>query len=184
MGIIGGGVAVLTKKVAGVDLRGRMMELAVLLSTLYLSFLAWGLVKAFFGDVSACHGALGSVSISANELGNFQVLSMFRKTVLLLAKRYYLFLDGLPRRINNARFQAVLCTDNDELSGIGCFENLPNANPEFFLQEMGGERCAADLMLVLWLSFFAGVTYVGTAVWKNQRRRRRPVRGEPRPHID
>ena len=185
MGIIGGGIAVSTKKLAGVDLRGRLMELGVLICTLYFSFISWGLIKGFFGDSSACYGAIGSLDVPASKVNRWAMLLLLRKTILQLAKVYYLFLDGLPGKLSKwLPIEKVMCTKNLQ---AGCFEHLPKANPDFFLLEEGGERCAADLMLIGYLYLIAGVTYVGTAVWKHherQRRRRRPVRGEPRPHFD
>ena len=48
MSILGGGLATLLKKALGLDLRGRTFEMVVILLTLWLVFVSWGLVGAFF----------------------------------------------------------------------------------------------------------------------------------------
>ena len=61
MGVIGGGIATLLKKGAGVDIRGRTLEGAVVAATLWYASVAWGLAWGFFGDTSRCHGVAQTV---------------------------------------------------------------------------------------------------------------------------
>lgn len=186
MGVIGGGFAMVMKKAGGFDIRGRMLEFAVVLCTLYLSVVSWGLVKGFFGDSSQCLGAFGSVDVPQADLVYWSMLRNFRKLVLQPVRSYYVFLDSIPTRFGYTWLQSALCTNNDK---PGCFEHLPNADPDFFFSESGGQRCAADLLAIGWLYAFAAFTFVASAGWKHhdrQRRRhgRRPVRGEAHPHED
>jgi len=187
MGVLGGGLALLTKKIAAVDLRGRMLEFAVVVCTVYLSLVSWGLVKGFFGNVSACVGAFGNYQVAAEDVDSWYMLRFLQRFVLRPARDYYLFWDGLPNRFCNAWIKAVLCSSPDESA---CFRYTSHANPDFFLAEQGGERCAADLSAISWLYVFAGITFVGSHLWKRhdrQRRRqgrRQPGRGEARPHQD
>lgn len=190
MGIIGGGLALLTKKVAAVDLRGRMLEFAVVACTCYLSVVSWALVKGFFGNSSACLGAFGSYDVPAEDVESWYMLHFLRRFLLRPAQTYYLLWDSVPYKTNSSWLKAALCTNPNPPA---CFEHLPNANPDFFLLENDGQRCAADLSAISWLYVFAGFTFVGSQLWKRhdrQRRRqgRRPARavpdGMPRPHQD
>lgn len=58
MGILGGGIATVSKRFAAVDIRGRVLEMIVVLLTLWLTAVTWGLVRGFFGDASQCWGVL------------------------------------------------------------------------------------------------------------------------------
>jgi hypothetical protein len=185
-GIIGGGVAMLTKRTMGWDLRGRFLELVVLISTCYVMAVSWGLVKGFFGNTSACLGAFGSYQVPAHDADNWYLLHVIRKFILRPGKVYYGLWDSLPTKLDSTWFKAAVCTD---ASRPGCFEHLPKANPDFYLAEEGGEKCAADLLGVAWLHLVAGLTFVGCVIWKQQERQRRrqgrrPMRGEARPHQD
>jgi len=186
MGILGGGTATLLKKTVGVDLRGRLLELAVVLWTLWLTWVSWGLVRGFFGDSSACQGSLGSYTVSADDLGSSLMLNGIRKTLLTPIKSYYLMWDGLALK-TGPWFKSAMCIDDGT---PGCFEHLPHANEDFFLKEADGERCAGDLLTVAWLYIAAGFAYVGSAYWKRIERERRrhgrgrPVRADARPHQD
>ena len=186
MGVIGGGVAMAMKKFLGMDVRGRLLELIVLACTIYLSAISWALVKGFFGDSSACMGAFGEYEVPADDADNWYMLHVIRKLILRPGKSYYGLWDSLPRKLDSTWFQAAVCADKSE---TGCFEHLPKANPDFFLAEEGGSKCAADLLGVAWLNILAVATFVGCAVWKQQERQRRrhgrrPIRGEVRLHQD
>lgn len=186
-GILGGGVATLLKKAAGVDLRGRFLEAAVVLVTLWLTVVSWGLVKGFFGDSSACRGALGSFDVTEEQLSSsFNTLRSIRAVLLRPGEAYYLMWDRLPFMLGSW-VSTAFCT-NEETHG--CFKHLPDANADFFLQEeTGGGRCASDLVLVMWLYIAAVFTLSGSTVWKRHERQRRavarrPARGEARLHED
>jgi len=59
IGVLAGGIATAFKKTAHIDLRGRTLEFTVLVGTLWLSAISWGLVQGFFGQSQACVGSLG-----------------------------------------------------------------------------------------------------------------------------
>ena len=188
MGVLGGGVATLVKKFAGVDVRGRLMEFAVLTFTLWLSVVSWGLVKGFFGDTNACYGTLGGYQVTAEDLSSTFVLSPtfvlrgLRTVLLQPAQTIYLALDHGFRNRTPSLVQAALCTkaagggggNETAAAVVGCFEHLPHANADFVLQEEDGARCAGDVLLLSALYVVAVVTYFGSAMWKRQRRRRQP----------
>jgi hypothetical protein len=182
MGVLGGGFATLVKRMSGVDLRGRGLELAVVLWTFWLTVISWGLILGFFGMPSACYGTFGKYELSTREITSTVLLRAVYNMILRPTKSYYLMWDRLASN-SGSWLSAALCSSGSE----GCFAHLPHANAEFFTSENGGQACASDLRLVSWLYLLAGVSFVGTAVWKRRerdRRRRRPVRGEPRPHQD
>lgn len=186
MGILGGGLATVIKKAAGVDPRGRFMEVAVLVATLWFSVLSWGLVKGFFGDTNACFGTVGSYSVNLDDVSSTYVLRGLRALILQPAEKIYLTWDVI---FMNSWFRAALCTNAAAVES-GCFEHLPHANADFFVSNAQGERCAADLLLFFALYLTAGLTFAGSALWKHherqQRRRhgRRPLRGGPHLHRD
>ena len=62
MGVIGGSIATALKRGAGVDIRGRTLELAVVILTLWMAAITWGLVWGFFGETSKCWGAFSAIS--------------------------------------------------------------------------------------------------------------------------
>lgn len=194
MAILGGGVATVVKRAVGVDMRGRMMELAVVLATVWLSVISWGLVKGFFGNAAACYGNSGRYVVTSDNFSSAYLLRGMRTLVLKPAERVYLLWDRLTLK---SWFRSALCTSS--LSSVkmavdqkhfGCFEHLPHANADFFLSEEGGERCSADLLLLTALYIAAGAVFASSVLFKhherNQRRRqgRRPVRGPHHLHQD
>ena len=183
MGILGGGIATVLKKSIALDLRGRTFEMVVILLTVGLVLTSWGLVGAFFGDSSQCYGVLGSRSVPNDGSASF-LLNPLRRVVLQPAKSWFLMWDRLGQN-SGTYLRKALCTPQTE---EGCFEHLPKANPDFFLQENGGGRCASDLMLVTWLYISAGVVALGNNFWKRRERHRRaarrPGRDDHRPHQD
>jgi len=184
MAILGGGLATLLKKSMGMDLRGRTFELVVLLLTLWLVVISWGAVGGFFGDASKCYGAVGSLSVSSSNLSSHFMLNVVHKIILKPAQTYYLFWDRLASK-SGSWLRKALCTT--QTSSEGCFEHLSSANADFILRENDGQRCASDLLLVVWLYISAGFVLVGQNLWKRrerQRRARRHFREEPRLHQD
>jgi hypothetical protein len=182
MGILGGGLATLLKKCAGMDIRGRSLEMAVVLLTLWLVLMSWGLVGAFFGDTNKCYGFLGMLRVS-NDSQPFLLRSL-RVVALQPARSWFLMWD-------RAAFHAgpwmrkALCTKNPLKSG--CFEHLPYANLDFYMTESGGEKCASDLVLVSALWIAAGFALAASNTLKRRERLRRAAarrRHEIRPHQD
>ena len=196
MGVLGGGAATLLKRVAGVDVRGRLMEFAVVAYTLVLSVVSWGLVKGFFGNANACYGTVGWYPVSAEELASplstYYVLRALRWGLLQPAQTVYLSLDRFFWERTPHLLQTVLCTKTDASLSLasgglvgtnetatavaamtGCFEHLPHANADFILHEHGGAKCAADLLLVTFLYAAAGFVFVGSTLYKQHERNRR-----------
>ena len=182
MAILGGGIATVLKKSSGIDLRGRTFEMVVVLLTLWFVIVSWGLVSAFFGDTSACHGVFGSYQVSQDNNPSYLLYGL-RKFILQPAKVWFLMWDRLALKSGHW-LRKALCTEQE----FGCFEHLHNANSDFFLDEFDGGRCASDLSLVSWLFISAAVVASGNHFWKRRERQRRaarrPIRGEPRPHQD
>ena len=72
LGIIGGGIASTLKRISGIDIRGRILEIIVVVLTLLLTGITSGLVRGYFGDPSRCWGILASSS--PNEDGESSIL--------------------------------------------------------------------------------------------------------------
>lgn len=62
MGVIGGSIATSLKRGVGIDIRGRSLELTVVVLTLWMTCVAWGLVWGFFGESSRCWGSFSGVA--------------------------------------------------------------------------------------------------------------------------
>jgi hypothetical protein len=173
MGVIGGGMATFAKKCVGVDLRGRWLELTVVLQTLWLAMLTWGLVWAFFGQPEACWGWVGTLS-----LGKDMGISRWFHSVFRPFQAWFLLMDRIPHRFASS----VLCTSTDEERDV-CYDAVSLANPGFFLHEEGGEKCAADLMSVMFIYALAVVTlFWGDLVKRRERDRRAQVAGHAHGH--
>jgi hypothetical protein len=172
MAILAGGAATLLKKGAGFDIRGRTLEVFVLISTTWLVVVSWGLVSAFFGDPSGCHGVFGGYSISREVEHLPGVLYGLHTLVLKPAERWFLMWDRLAFN-SGPWLKKALCMNKES----GCFEHLHLATSDFFYVEQGGAKCAADLNMVAWLFGSAIVVATGTHLWKQRERQRR------RPHF-
>jgi hypothetical protein len=178
-GILGGGAATVLKKAFGVDLRGRFLEASVVAVTLWLTIVSWGLVKAFFGESSSvCRGAMGSLSVTDEQLSSsYSTLRFLRMAILRPGQAYYLMWDRVPFMMGSWASTAF-CTKT-ETPDAGCFTHLPHANADFFLEDNEGGRCASDLLLVVWLYIAAGFALLGSTLYKRHERNRRAVGRRP-----
>ena len=170
MGILGGGIATVSKKMFGIDLRGRAFELVVILMTVWLVLITWGLVLGFFGDSSKCHGAFGNTSVSLEDSPTY-MLHPLRRVLLQPAQSWFLMWDKIGSN-SGYWLRKAMCKSHQE----GCFEHLPHANADFFFEEHGGEKCASDLALVSNLFLSAGVVALTQSLWKRRERQRRAMR--------
>lgn len=187
MAILGGGLATLLKKSMGADLRGRMFEFAIVLFTLWLVIISWGVVRGFFGDTSKCYGAMGSTDINLDELPRFGLLNFARRVILQPGQSYYLFWDRLAY-MTGSWTRRFLCTkhldaEGNAIEGV-CFKHLPNVNADFFLAKNDGEKCASDVLLILRLYISAGFSLVVNTLWKRRERQRRLAARRPHLHQD
>jgi hypothetical protein len=169
VGILAGGLAQFLKKCLKVDLRGRMLECAVVLVTLWLVNVTWGLVWAFFGETSQCKGVFGPVS------PNSEVLTAVHRVVLVPAQVWFSSWDRVALQTPQwiSRF---LCQSAEH-----CFANSHSGNAGFYLEN---ENCASDVLLVssVWTS--AAVVLVITSALKKHERRARARGRARRPHQD
>jgi len=178
MAILGGGMATALKKSIGVDLRGRTFEVVVILLTMCLVVVSWGLLAAFFGDSSRCYGVLGSQKLSEEDQ-LFQFLERIQKSVLVPAKNWFLMWDRTA--LSSGTWpRKILCMPGQE---SGCFEHLHKANSDFLFDEINGGRCSMDMVLVSSLLQSAALVAAGNHYWKRRERQRRAAR-RPRRHHD
>lgn len=153
MAILAGSLASAFKKVAGVDLRGRFLELMTVFLTVWLVWISCGLVWAFFGDKHRCVGAVSGIESQ-------RLMRALSKVILNPLQKWFLFWDRL---VGNSTLRSWVCSSETK----GCFSHLPYSNPENLLDE---PKCAADLSLVIHLWVAAGATLAGTTLWKRRRR--------------
>jgi hypothetical protein len=179
--VIGGGFATAMKKGAGVDLRGRLFETGVVIATVYLVLILWGLIGGFFGQTSKCHGALtiysgASSDVDIGAVPSSLVLQGIHRLILLPAQNWFRSWDKIAMAAPT-RVRRVLCMPDQK---DGCFEYAYKANASFIEDE---SKCASDLML------FTGVVtsavFIGSIsfLWKQRERQRRAAR-RVRPHQD
>mmetsp|Transcript_9014 Transcript_9014/g.22348 ORF Transcript_9014/g.22348 Transcript_9014/m.22348 type:complete len:750 (+) Transcript_9014:172-2421(+) len=179
MAILGGGIATTLKKSISLDLRGRAFEVVVILLTLGLVIVSWGLLAAFFGDSSRCYGVLGSQQLSENDQ-LFQFLVRIQKSVLEPAKHWFLMWDRFA--LNSGAWpRKILCMPGQK--DVGCFEHSHKANADFMFDDVDGGRCSMDMVLVSSLLQGAALVAAGNHYWKRRERQRRAAR-RPRRHHD
>jgi hypothetical protein len=181
MGIIAGGFATTIKFHQGSDIRGRMLELAVVFFTIWLTILTSGLVKAYFGNASKCAGfapLLGSLPV-----GHFgPLLTLLKCSDIWYKKWDYAF--GKLGIISNR----ILCIPSPDgstnYSAVGCSPSIRNINPEFFLGDEG-EYCRSDMVLVL-VCWMCALAFIGAGHLDKYLRDRRAAdqRGRERLHQD
>ena len=164
MAVLGGGLASLLKRICGVDVRGRGLELMVVVLTAWLVYISWGIVWGMFGEPDACVGVMGASYESSTFMTGVD------RFVLQPARTYFMLLDKSAMRYDRVR--NLLCTSKDG----GCFPFLSKASPESLLER---DACVGDVQLVSGLWLAAGATLALSAVVKKRRRGQ-----QVRPHQD
>jgi hypothetical protein len=192
MGNIAGGVASFLKRMSGIDIRGRILEISVIICTLFITAVSSGVVRAYFGDSSQCWGVLASATsswaASAAVKGPFIDSASNKAFAVLLhyAQLYYKKWDFLCARAGFLSRQ-FLCTPtvdgNTDYASIGCSPPVRNINTYFYLED---ENCRADVAMVGGLWVAAILVLFLEHVYREYRVRRRVAvhRGRRRPHQD
>mmetsp|Transcript_1739 Transcript_1739/g.2873 ORF Transcript_1739/g.2873 Transcript_1739/m.2873 type:complete len:502 (-) Transcript_1739:175-1680(-) len=178
MAILGGGIATSLKKSVGIDLRGRTFEIVVLLATVGLVLVSWGLVGAFFGDPSSCYGVVGGIHLEEGK-ASYIFLQKLRTVLLKPAQNWFLMWDHAASN-SGSWFRRVLCMPSQE---NGCFEHSYKADADFLFDSGSEGRCASDTLLVFFLLGLTMCVAAGNHFWKRRERQRRAAR-RPRPHQD
>jgi hypothetical protein len=195
LGIIGGGIASTLKRFSGIDIRGRILEIIVVLLTLLLTGITSGLVRGYFGDSSRCWGVLAS---SPNEgvesptiTGPFY-LSILNTLLIDIPLRqmklWYLRWDLIFSKLGfvSRRLLCVPTPDgNTDYSTYGCSSSTRSINPGFYLED----KCSADMSLVVGVWLTAVCVLLMGNVYRQLRGARRnnaavAHRGQRRPHQD
>jgi len=169
--IIGGGTASMVKKGFGVDLRGRTLESVVVLLTVFLVFISWGVVWAFFGDTDQCWGAFGPMSAGWQNGMWFKWLSLMDSFLLKPAKKWFLLCDKLALT-SNRWISGSICTVDDDSEVEGCFPFLKLADSDFYHDE----SCASDVLSVTVIWTAAAWVSITTSLFKRRGGLRRPQR--------
>jgi hypothetical protein len=177
MAVIGGGIATLFKKVAGLDLRGRSFELLVVATSLEMFRVMWGILKGLVGDSSGCLGLLGR--FAKDEMDSSVCLGAMKKVFLTPSERWFLFWDGA---VSNSWpwFRRIICIPDQR---EGCFEYSYNANTAHLFADETEGRCASDIMLLHAMIWAAVSVLLGNLLLKRRDRQRRVARRQ-RVHQD
>lgn len=211
LGIVGGGIASTLKRSSGIDIRGRILEVIVVVLTCLLTGVSSGLVRGYFGDSSSCWGAFASSSLPAADAttalaeetmegpalkGPFYPSILNTALVDIPLKQielWYLKWDFILSKLGfiSHKFLCFPTADgNADYSTIGCSPSTRGINPQFYLEEDNGGKCSADVRLVMGTWFMAlGVLLMGNMYRRFRGGRRNHVaaaahRGRRRPHQD
>mmetsp|Transcript_21288 Transcript_21288/g.46197 ORF Transcript_21288/g.46197 Transcript_21288/m.46197 type:complete len:930 (+) Transcript_21288:77-2866(+) len=208
LGIVGGGIASALKRSSGIDIRGRILEVIVVVLTCLLTGVSSGLVRGYFGDASLCWGVFApspTATVVAREndfegpVFNGPFYPSILNTVLVdiplkQIQLWYLKWDFILSKLGFISHK-LLCfpaaDGNADYSNIGCSPSTRGINPQFYLEDGNEGRCSADVSLVMGIWFMAlGVLLMGN-MYRRLRGggRRNNVaaavhRGRRRPHQD
>mmetsp|Transcript_6301 Transcript_6301/g.13211 ORF Transcript_6301/g.13211 Transcript_6301/m.13211 type:complete len:688 (-) Transcript_6301:342-2405(-) len=184
VGVIGGAIASAVKKTTRVDLRGRWLELLVVMTTLAMVYLSWGVVWGFFGTPEYCVGILG-----VDEQQRPLAAASWSLVLRPLSK----ILLGADKML--ARYGPALriCAE-DAVPGEWCTAGIAKISPGFMTGGIGN-GCGGDATVLVpaWVAAAAVVAF-DVLFRKRGRRagrgavaggRRAPGGGAPvRPHAD
>ena len=213
LGITFGGIASALKRSTGVDIRGRMLEIIVVLLTSALTLVTSGLVRGYFGDSSQCLGVLTPLVKQATEEKLSKILGIgegevFTTAVQLLQQGQGPFYPALLNKvlldIPFKQIQLWYQKWDFIVSKLGFvsqrFLCVPTADGNTDYSTIGCSpptrtinpqfykdvKCSADLSLVLGAWFAAlGVLLIGS-MYRQLRgaRRNMAAAGRRRPHQD
>lgn len=204
MSVIGGGMATFFKRVFGLDIRGRALEFFVVVLTIWMAIVNWGLVLGFFGDSSKCVGVMTSTSSwlsvretktrsdEYNDLGTVSpLLRMIYSYIFRPGMNAIRLLDRIIQKKVPSLARWICIRDEDdnnliETSGLittKCLRMARDANPNFFLKRSGGEKCASDLNTVAYIWLFSRVVKVAVFLFLVLKRRERGRREAVRPRL-
>ncbi|KAL3940508.1 MAG: hypothetical protein SGARI_000936 [Bacillariaceae sp.] len=179
MAILGGGIASVFKKSVGVDLRGRSFEIAVVLGTVGLVRMLWGLLGAFLGNQDSCVGLFGTLDME--HLGrSSMVLNGLQKAILVPAERWFLMWDSIAANSGPMLCRLWCMPDQEE----GCFEYSHKANADFLFDAQNEGRCSSDMMALFYLLLSTLSVALFNNIWKRRERQRRAAARRPRVHQD
>ena len=193
LGIVGGGIASSIKRSLGIDIRGRILEIVVVVLTLLLTLVSSGLVRGYFGDDSRCWGAFTSWPIRSSRtesaLGLFHpplLNKLLIDTPLRQLQKWYLKWDFILSKfgfVSRRFFCAPTLDGNTDYFSVGCSPSTRSINPQFYLE---ADKCSADMSLVLnvWVAAI-GVLFLKYLTRQLRGARRVGVAaGHRRPHQD
>ena len=193
LGIVGGGIASSIKRSLGIDIRGRILEIVVVVLTLLLTLVSSGLVRGYFGDVSRCWGAFsswpsrsGSTESAPGPFYPPLLNKLLIDTPLRQLQKWYLKWDFILSKfgfVSRRFFCAPTLDGNTDYFSVGCSPSTRSINPQFYL----ADKCSADMSLVMnvWIAAI-GVLFLRhlTRQLRGGARRVVVAAGHRRPHQD
>jgi len=79
MGVLGGSFASVMKKGVKIDMRGRCLELSVVVGTLAMAHISWGVIRGFFGTPSECTGIISPLPLENSSTKVRLVCNLLRR---------------------------------------------------------------------------------------------------------
>lgn len=195
LGIVGGGIASSIKRSSGIDIRGRILEIIVVVLTLMLTVISSGLVRGYFGDASRCWGAFSSwppsrsIASAESMRGPFHLPLLNTLLIdipLRQLQKWYLKWDFILSKfgfVSRRFFCAPTPDGNTDYFSVGCSPSTRSINPQFYLE---ANKCSADMSLVVnvWVAAI-GVLFLKYLTRQLRGARRVGVAaGHRRPHQD
>mmetsp|Transcript_9809 Transcript_9809/g.14602 ORF Transcript_9809/g.14602 Transcript_9809/m.14602 type:complete len:956 (-) Transcript_9809:81-2948(-) len=201
MGVIGGGIATIMKREMGIDIRGRSLEVAVVIMTIWMGLVCWGLVWEFFGEADQCIGVMDKFDTwqtnmnlpSITSLSMIQGTSPSREQRLLqnlVLKPAKTIIDTMDQGLlkTGPMITGWICTPDEGSNATSentCLEITRNTKPDFMLPEQNGQKCASDFNVITFFCYLAVFIHVLGTIWKRRDRGRRARHHHnPRPHQD
>jgi len=163
VGILSGYFASITKKLLKIDVRGRILELSVVICTLKVAYASWAIIQAFFG-------------ITTNNCSNFPCTSIYSIAIIKIARNTILYpIYRLLTIVDRLVLQKIsflssfLCkqtnnnTINEEVEQYYCLESIQNAD-----SNLGG-KCQFDIILLSFLWMTAALVTISSMLFKRNR---------------
>jgi len=160
VGILSGYFASITKKLLKIDIRGRILEMSVVICTLKVAYASWAITQAFFG-------------ITTNNCSNFRCTSIYSIAIIKLAHNTILYpiyrlLTIVDRLVlQKTSILSFLCketTNNiNREEQYYCLESIQNAD-----SNLGG-KCKFDIILLSFLWLTAALVTLSSMLFKRNR---------------
>ena len=175
IGILAGGIATFTKRMCKVDMRGRSLELSVVLITVIMSYLSWGQVNGFFGSNQECLGIFSNIGDSPgdqhdyHQLNNRLLLKIMSSEIFGTIHYFLNLLDKIVSSLAPSFLRGLLCSGGTGPNAF-CFETIQRSNPNYY---MGEENCASDLLLLTFVYVMAFMITMSGFIFSRRDRDRR-----------
>lgn len=144
MGIIGGGLASTFKHIWKIDVRGRMLELGVVFSTLRMASISWGIIQGFFMNThTTCTGTFSRLRDTPSSIQPYESAIVNVSKHFFFLPLHYLF-TTFDSILYHSRIPFICHSD----SYIHCFASIQTINPNFMHYPLDGMKCFYDILSI------------------------------------